>query len=119
MSVQVAFICPWTRAPGRPGARTGTDRVGWERFADRPDSATVTPSFASSPWIRLTDLSPLMRPAFVSDLFASRSFSEAGAERGSPLLKRGQLGPEALDLAIDPCQLGPGLPSVNVTVAVG
>src|SRR5208337_1928310 len=56
---------------------------------------------------------------WLDDLPPGRSLSEAGAELGSPLLELGQLSPEALDLAVDPCQLGPGLPFFNVTVAVG
>ena len=45
--------------------------------------------------------------------------SEAGAELGASLLERGQFGPEACYLAVDPRQLGPGLPVVDVAVAVG
>jgi len=47
-----------------------------------------------------------------------RLLSEIGAELGSLLLKFGQLGPQAPDLAVDARQLRPGLLLADVTVAV-
>jgi hypothetical protein len=61
-----------------------------------------------------TDLVLLMEAQrWLDDLPPGHSLSEAGAELGS------QLSPERLDLAVDPCQLGAGLPFFNVTVAAG
>ena len=48
----------------------------------------------------------------------SRLLSEIGAELGSPLLEFGQLGPQALNLAVDARQLRPGQLVADVTVAV-
>jgi hypothetical protein len=47
------------------------------------------------------------------------SLSEVGAELGSPLLEFGQLGLQALDLAVDARQLGPRLLLIDITIAAG
>ena len=60
--------------------------------------------------IRLLDLRDNSTPG--------RLLSEIGAKLGSLLLRFGQLGPQAPDLAVDARQLRPGLLLADVTVAV-
>jgi hypothetical protein len=49
---------------------------------------------------------------------SSTFLGEFGEERGSPFLKRRELGPERLRLAVDPLQLCPGLlfPQIPLTM---
>src|SRR5580693_5615193 len=47
---------------------------------------------------------------------SSALLGEFGKERGPPFLKRRELGPELLQLAVDPLQLGPRLPFPEVSL---
>ncbi len=68
--------------------------------------------------VRLPFLVGRRRRAWLNVPPPSRSASEVETELGSPLLERGQRGPEASDLAVDARQLGLILPFIDVTVAV-
>src|SRR5260370_26087171 len=110
----------WARAPGRRGRRRSTTRScsRSRRNLHAGLDAPTEPLVACSSGHALHAQPSGVHRARLNALPASRSLSEVGAELGSPLLERAQLGPEASDLAVDARQLGLILPFIDVTVAV-